>query len=118
MKLSVSVRVGGETKGSPTYHKLVQDLSQTGVGGRIVEGGFANYRMVPVSIVLPARPVREAAEEAGGRLIAQMKQGMGADPRMFSGRLTVVVHVPSGRMQAEEAQSALQLQGYAVELQG
>ena len=116
MKLAVSVRVAGETKGSPTYHQLVQDLAQE-VGGRILEGGFADYRMVPVEVRLPTGSGPEVAEEAARSLIAQMKRGMGADPRMLSGRLTVVVHTPSDDAHLERAASALRGQGYSVELQ-
>lgn len=115
-RLRVSIRVGGETKGSPTYHKLVDDLSRTGLGGgRIVQGGFANYRMVPVSVRLPARPLKEAGEAVGAELLRQLKQALGVDPRMLSGRLVALVEAPAAGESLLLAASSLRAQGYWAE---
>lgn len=115
-RLRLSIRVGGETKGSPTYHKLVEDLSQTGLGGgRIVQGGFANYRMVPLSISVPARPLKEAGEAIGGELIRQLKAALGVDPRLLSGRLVAVVETPADGESLLLAASALRAEGYLAE---
>lgn len=117
MKLLVSVRVAGETKGRPTYHKLLDDLSRCGIKGEIVEGGFANYRLVPVSVGVPAHPAKEIVEAEGDSLIAQLHRGLGADPRMFSGRLTVVVDLSEPDRQPQEVLAELQVAGYTAELQ-
>lgn len=112
--LRVGVRVGGETKGSPTYHKLVEDLSRAGLGGApIVEAGFLGYRAASVSAVVPTRPVREAAEVVASGLLAQLTTGIGVDPRSLAGTLFVLVRPPAAAGQPDVA--ALRREGYLVE---
>jgi hypothetical protein len=115
-RLRVSIRVGGETKGSPTYHKLVEDLIRTGLGGgRIVQGGFAGYRIVPLSLSLPSRPLREAGEAVGSELVRQLREGLGVDPRLLSGRLVALIEAPGDGESVPPAASALRAEGYSTE---
>lgn len=118
-RLRVSIRVGGETKLPPTYHQLLEDLSLGGLGGgRIVEGGFAGYRVVPLAVTVPLRAVREAGEAAGDDLLAQLASGLGVNPRMLSGRLVAVVEAPQGLESLQSAASALRAKGYSAEPSG
>lgn len=116
MRMQVSIRVAGETKGSPTYARLIEDLIEVGLGrGTIVQAGFADYKMVPVSVQLHGQPLAELDEQLGSDLLVQLKQGMGVDPRMLSGRLTVILELAVDEGRAQAAITSLRARGYAAE---
>jgi hypothetical protein len=117
MRLRVARRVAGEAKCTATYVKLLEDLGRHGSRTsrvqriRILEAGFLDYRMVRLSLDVP--PAGEAlhAELAAAELRAALRDGLGVDPRMLSGRLAVLVDLAEG---GEEARAGLRDCGYTV----
>jgi hypothetical protein len=81
--------------------------------------GFADYRTFDVAIDLPPPEAASSDKEmlcdlAAADLRAALKDGLGVEPRMLSGRLAVVIDVHPDRVQ--EAAARLGGLGYRVEV--
>jgi hypothetical protein len=119
MRLTVARRVAGEGKCTATYVKLLEDLScaggASGRGIRILEAGFLDYRMVRLSLDVPSADDRLHTDLASAELCAALRDGLGFDPRMLSGRLAVLVELADdgGRTVA-----GLRDRGYTVTTDG
>jgi hypothetical protein len=97
MRITASRRVAGEAKCTATFIKLVEDLSRCcdpmsrAQGIRILAAGFLDYRMVPLDLDVPPPGDELHAELAAALLRDALREGLGVDPRMLSGRLAVLV---------------------------
>ena len=120
MRLTVARRVAGEAKCTATYVKLLEDLSRhghlaSGVPGkpssRILAAGFLDYRMIRMSLDMPLPGDAWHAELAAAQLCDALRDGLGADPRMLSGRLAVLVDLAGD---GEQAAASLRGSGYTV----
>jgi hypothetical protein len=118
MRLTVARRVAGEAKCSPTYLKLMEDLSCAGGRAgrmRILGAGFLDYRMVGVNLDVPPSGDKLHADLTSAELFAALRDGLGADPRTLSGRLAVLVEVTDD---GAEAIAGLRDRGYMVTIDG
>jgi hypothetical protein len=114
----VARRVAGEGKCTATYVKFLEDLS----GGpaspareiRILQAGFLDYRMVRLSLGVPPPGAELDAELAAAELCAALRDGLGVDPRMLSGRLAAVVDVAED---GEKTMASLRGRGYTVTIE-
>ena len=120
MRLTVSRRVAGEAKCAATYVKLLEDLSRdggrTGRTGRtqsirILEAGFLDYRMIRLNLDVPPAGDELHTELTATQLRAALRDGLGVDPRMLSGRLAVLVDLAED---GEETMASLRGSGYTV----
>jgi hypothetical protein len=96
MMLTVARRVAGEAKCIPTYVKLLEDLSCAGARAgrmRIVAAGFLDYQMVGLDLDVPLSGDKLHADLMSAELFAGLRDGLGTDPRMLSGRLAVLVEL-------------------------
>jgi hypothetical protein len=118
MRLTVARRVAGEAKCTPTFVQLLEDLSCAGARAsrmKIVGAGFLDYRMVGVDIDVPPPGDKLHADLASAELFAALRDGLGADPRMLSGRLAVLVELTDD---GTEAIPGLRDRGYTVTIDG
>jgi hypothetical protein len=117
MRLTVSRRVAGEAKCAATYIKLLEDLSRYGgrtgrtQSIRILEAGFLDYRMIRLNLGVPPAGDELHTELAATQLRAALRDGLGADPRMLSGRLAVLVDLAED---GEQTTAGLRGSGYTV----
>jgi hypothetical protein len=117
MRLTVSRRVAGEAKCAATYIKLLEDLSRYGgrtrqtQSIRILEAGFLDYRMIRLNLDVPPAGDELHTELTATQLRDAMRDGLGVDPRMLSGRLAVLVDLAEG---GEETTASLRGSGYTV----
>jgi hypothetical protein len=117
MRLTVARRVAGEAKCTATYVKLLEDLSRHGHQApgvpdiRILQAGFLDYRMIRLSLDVPPQGDTWHAELAAARLFDALRDGLGVDPRMLSGRLAVLVDLAGD---GGEAAVGLRGSGYTV----
>lgn len=117
MRLTVSRRVAGEAKCTATYIKFLEDLShyggQTGRTQRIriLRAGFLDYRMIRLDLDIPPAGDAWHAELAATQLCDALRDGLGVDPRMLSGRLAVLVDLADD---GKEAMVSLRGSGYTV----
>lgn len=118
MRLTVARRVAGEAKCIPTYVKLLEDLSCAGARAgrvRILGAGFLDYRMVGVDLdVLPSGD-KLHADLTSAELFAALRDGLGMDPRMLSGRLAVLVELTDD---GAGTIAGLRDRGYTVTIDG
>lgn len=118
MRLTVARRVAGEGKCTATYVKFLEDLSGGPAGPareiRILQAGFLDYRMVRLSLGVPPAGDELHAELAAAELCAALRDGLGVDPRMLSGRLAVVVDVAED---GEKTMASLRDRGYTVTIE-
>lgn len=116
MRLTVSRRVAGEAKCAATYIKLLEDLSRCGgrtsrtQSIRILEAGFLDYRMIRLNLDVPVGDELHT-ELAATQLCDALRDGLGVDPRMLSGRLAVLVDLAED---GEETTASLRGSGYTV----
>jgi hypothetical protein len=121
MRMTVSRRVAGEAKCAATYVKLVEDLGRydgpviPAGGSRIVAAGFLDYRMVPLNLDIPPAGDQWHAELTAAQLRDALRDGLGVDPRMLSGRLAVLVEAAGD---GEETVASLRECGYTVTMDG
>lgn len=118
MRLTVARRVAGEAKCIPTYVKLLEDLSCAGARAgrmRILGAGFLDYRMVGMSLDIPPPGDKLHADLTSAELFAALRDGLGADPRMLSGRLAVLVELTD---EGAETVTGLRDRGYTVTIDG
>jgi hypothetical protein len=118
MRLTVARRVAGEAKCTPTFVKFLEDLSCGGTGAsrmRIVGAGFLDYRMVGMNLDVPPPGDKLHADLASAELFAALRDGLGADPRMLSGRLAVLVELTDDDA---ETITGLRDRGYTVTIDG
>jgi hypothetical protein len=118
MRLTVARRVAGEGKCIPTYVKLLEDLSCAGPRAgpmRIVGAGFLDYRMVGVNLDVPPSGDKLHADLTSAELFAALRDGLGMDPRMLSGRLAVLVELTDD---GAETITGLRDRGYTVTTEG
>jgi hypothetical protein len=118
MRLTVARRVAGEAKCIPTYVQLLEDLSGTGARAgrlRILEAGFLDYRMVGVNLDVPPPGDKLHADLTSAELRAALRDGLGTDPRMLSGRLAVLVELAD---EGAETIAGLRDRGYTVTIDG
>jgi hypothetical protein len=116
MRLTLARRVAGEAKCTPTFVQLLEDLSCAGARAsrmKIVGAGFLDYRMVGVNLDVPPPGDNLHAELASAELFAALRDGLGADPRMLSGRLAVLVELTDD---GAEAITGLRDRGYTVKI--
>jgi hypothetical protein len=117
MRMMVSRRVAGEAKCAATYIKFLEDLARQGGrmsrrrGIRILEAGFLDYRMVRLNLGVPPTGDELHAELAAAQLRDALRNGLGVDPRMLSGRPAVLVEAAGD---AEETVASLRGCGYTV----
>jgi hypothetical protein len=115
--MTVSRRVAGEAKCAATYVKFLEDLACHGsrMSGtrriRILEAGFLDYRMVGLNLDVPPAGDELHAELAAAQLRDALRDGLGVDPRMISGRLAVIVDAAGD---GEQAMASLRGCGYTV----
>lgn len=124
MRLTVSRRVAGEAKCTATYVKLLEDLSRLGRPGgpadgrrpgiRIVRAGFLDYRMIRMNLEVPPAGDAWHAELAAIQLCDALRDGLGVDPRMLSGRLAVQVDLAGEGEKGEGTVVSLRSSGYTV----
>lgn len=123
MRLTVSRRVAGEAKCTATYVKLVEDLSRYASRIspprkiRIVQAGFLDYHMIGLNLDVPPAGDAWHAELAATQLRDALREGLGVDPRMLSGRLAVQVDVADDGKAisgAREPITSLRGSGYTV----
>ena len=127
MRLTVSRRVAGEAKCMATYVKVVEDLSRhghltrrTGTPGsrpwgiRILRAGFLDYRMIPLDLDVPPPGDAWHAELAATQLCDALRDGLGVDPRMLSGRLAVQVDLAGDGEEGNGTVVSLRSSGYTV----
>jgi hypothetical protein len=118
MRLTVARRVAGEAKCIPTYAKLLEDLSCAGPRAgrmRILGAGFLDYRMVGVNLDVPPSGDKLHADLMSAELFAALRDGLGMDPRMLSGRLAVLVELTDD---GAGTIAALRDRGYMVAIDG
>jgi hypothetical protein len=82
---------------------------------RIVGAGFLDYRMVGMNLDVPPRGDKLHADLASAELFAALRDGLGADPRMLSGRLAVLVELTDDD---SETMTGLRDRGYTVTIDG
>ncbi len=117
MRLTVSRRVAGEAKCAATYIKLLEDLSRYGgrtsrtQSIRILKAGFLDYRMIELNLDVPPSGHELHTELAATRLRDGLRDGLGVDPWMLSGRLAVLVDLAED---GEETTASLRGSGYTV----
>jgi hypothetical protein len=114
MRLTVARRIAGEAKCTPTYVQLLEDLSWAGSRAgrlRIRGAGFLDYRMVGVNLDVPPPGDKLHADLTSAELFAALRDGLGADPRMLSGRLAVLVELTDD---GAETITSLRDRGYTV----
>jgi hypothetical protein len=114
MRLTVARRLAGEAKCTATYVKLLEDLSRQArgaPGARILQAGFLDYRMIRLSLDVPPPGDVWQAELAAAQLFDALRDGLGVDPRMLSGRLAVLVDLAGD---GGEAAVSLRSLGYTV----
>jgi hypothetical protein len=123
MRLTVSRRVAGEAKCAATYIKFLEDLSRAGSRTspprriRILQAGFLDYRMIRLNLDVPPPGDAWHAELAATQLRDELREGLGVDPRMLSGRLAVLVDLAEDGEEAsgrEETMVNLRGCGYTV----
>ena len=78
---------------------------------RILEAGFLDYRMMRLNLDVPPAGDKLHTELAATQLCDALRDGLGVDPRMLSGRLAVVVDLAED---GEEAMASLRGSGYTV----
>jgi hypothetical protein len=99
MRLRVARRVAGEGKCAATYVTFLEDLGcGSGEAGRVrgirvLEAGFLDYWMVSMSLDVPSPGDKLHADLASAELCAALRDGLGVDPRMLSGRLALLVEL-------------------------
>jgi hypothetical protein len=117
MRLTVSRRVAGEAKCAATYIKFLEDMSCYGSrisrtrSIRILEAGFLDYRMIRLNLDVPPAGDKLHTELAAMQLCDALRDGLGVDPRMLSGRLAVLVDLAED---GEETMASLRGSGYTV----
>jgi hypothetical protein len=117
MRMTVSRRVAGEAKCTATFVKLIEDLSRCGgpmsreEGIRILAAGFLDYRMVRLILDVPPAGDELHAELAAAQLRDALRDRLGVDPRMLSGRLAILVEAAED---GEKAAAGLRGCGYTV----
>lgn len=123
MRLTVSRRVAGEAKCTATYVTFLEDLSRYGSrmsqprSIRILQAGFLDYRMIRMSIDVPPAGDAWHAELAAAQLRDALREGLGVDPRMLSGRLAVLVDLAEDGSQGsggQQTMASLRGSGYTV----
>jgi hypothetical protein len=121
MRLRVARRVAGEGKCTATYVKFLEDLSCSGGEAsrrgriRILEAGFLDYRMVRLSLDVPSAGDKLHTDLTSAELCAALRDGLGVDPRMLSGRLAVLVDLEDDGGQTI---AGLRDRGYTVTIDG
>jgi hypothetical protein len=121
MRLTVARRVAGEGKCTATYVKFLEDL---GCGGdeagrargiRVLAAGFLDYRMVAMNLDVPSPGDKLHADLASAELCAALRDGLGVDPRMLSGRLALLVDLEDD---GGTTIAGLRDRGYTVTIDG
>lgn len=121
MRLRVARRVAGEGKCTATYVKFLEDLSCGGEaagrarGIRVLAAGFLDYRMVSMSLDVPAPGDKLHTDLASAELCAVLREGLGVDPRMLSGRLALLVDLEDD---GGKTIAGLRDRGYTVTVDG
>jgi hypothetical protein len=82
---------------------------------RILEAGFLDYRMVRLSLDVPSADDKLHTDLAAAQLCAALRDALGVDPRMLSGRLAVLVDLDGDD---EETIAVLRDRGYTVTIDG
>jgi hypothetical protein len=118
MRLTVARRVAGEAKCIPTFVKFLEDLSTVGARAgrmRILGAGFLDYQMVGLDLDVPPSGDKLHADLTSAELFAGLRDGLGTDPRMLSGRLAVLVELTDD---GAETITSLRDRGYTVTVDG